>query len=69
MVKGGKDMTSTVTFTLSQEDSTTLEIGLLKLQSYLLNDKKNIKKKADREAEVFKYLHLYEKIRNTRCGY
>ena len=62
-------MTSTVTFTLSQEDSTTLEIGLLKLQSYLLNDKKNIKKKADREAEVFKYLHLYEKIRNTRCGY
>ena len=62
-------MTSTVTFTLSQEDSTTLEIGLLKLQSYLLNDKKNIKKKVDREAEVFKYLHLYEKIRNTRCGY
>jgi len=62
-------MSSTVTFTLSQEDSTTLEIGLLKLQSYLLNDKKNIKKKVDREAEVFKYLHLYEKIRNTRCGY
>ena len=62
-------MKSTVTFTLSQEDSTTLEIGLLKLQSYLLNDKKNIKKKVDREAEVFKYLHLYEKIRNTRCGY
>ena len=62
-------MISTVTFTLSQEDSTTLEIGLLKLQSYLLNDKKNIKKKVDREAEVFKYLHLYEKIRNTRCGY
>ena len=62
-------MSSTVTFTLSQEDSTTLEIGLLKLQSCLLNDKKNIKKKVDREAEVFKYLHLYEKIRNTRCGY
>ena len=62
-------MNSTVTFTLSQEDSTTLEIGLLKLQSYLLNDKKNIKKKVNREAEVFKYLHLYEKIRNTRCGY
>ena len=62
-------MSSTVTFTLSQEDSTTLEIGLLKLQSYLLNDKKNIKKKVDREAEVFKYLHLYEKIRETRCGY
>ena len=62
-------MSSTVTFTLSQEDSTTLELGLLKLQSYLLNDKKNIKKKVDREAEVFKYLHLYEKIRNTRCGY
>ena len=47
----------------------TLEIGLLKLQAYLLNDKKNIKKKTDRESEVFKYLHLYEKIRETRCGY
>tara|TARA_R100000654_G_scaffold1322_1_gene4837 strand:- start:164 stop:310 length:147 start_codon:yes stop_codon:yes gene_type:complete len=47
----------------------TLEIGLLKLQAYLFNDKKNIKKKADREAEVFKYLHLYEKISETRCGY
>ncbi len=62
-------MNKTVTFTLSKEDSITLEIGLLRLQSYLLNDKKNISKKADREAEVFKYLHLYEKIRNTRCGY
>ena len=62
-------MNKTVTFTLSKEDSMTLEIGLLRLQSYLLNDKKNIRKKADREAEVFKYLHLYEKIRNTRCGY
>ena len=62
-------MNKTVNFTLSQEDSMTLEIGLLKLQTYLFNDKKNIKKKADREAEVFKYLHLYEKIRETRCGY
>ena len=62
-------MNKTVTFTLSKEDSMTLEIGLLRLQAYLLNDKKNISKKADREAEVFKYLHLYEKIRNTRCGY
>ena len=62
-------MNKTVSFTLSQEDSMTLEIGLLKLQAYLLNDKKNIKKKTDREAEVFKYLHLYEKIRETRCGY
>ena len=62
-------MNKTVTFTLSKEDSMTLEIGLLKLQAYLLNDKKNIRKKADRESEVFKYLHLYEKIRNTRCGY
>ena len=59
-------MNKTVTFTLSKEDSITLEIGLLRLQAYLLNDKKNISKKADREAEVFKYLHLYEKIRNTR---
>ena len=62
-------MNKTVTFTLSKEDSMTLEIGLLRLQAYLLNDKKNIRKKADRESEVFKYLHLYEKIRNTRCGY
>ena len=62
-------MNKTVTFTLSKKDSMTLEIGLLRLQAYLLNDKKNISKKADREAEVFKYLHLYEKIRNTRCGY
>jgi len=62
-------LNKTVTFTLSKEDSMTLEIGLLKLQAYLLNDKKNIRKKADRESEVFKYLHLYEKIRNTRCGY
>ena len=62
-------MNKTVTFNLSKEDSMTLEIGLLKLQAYLLNDKKNIRKKADRESEVFKYLHLYEKIRNTRCGY
>ena len=62
-------MNKTVTFTLSKEDSMTLEIGLLRLQAYLLNDKKNISKKADRESEVFKYLHLYEKIRNTRCGY
>ena len=62
-------MNKTVTFTLSKEDSMTLEIGLLRLQAYLLNDKKNISKKSDREAEVFKYLHLYEKIRNTRCGY
>jgi len=59
-------LNKTVTFTLSKEDSITLEIGLLRLQAYLLNDKKNISKKADREAEVFKYLHLYEKIRNTR---
>ena len=62
-------MNKTVTFTLSKEDSMTLEIGLLRLQAYLLNDKKNIRKKADRESEVFKYLHLYEKIRETRCGY
>jgi len=62
-------LNKTVTFTLSKEDSMTLEIGLLRLQAYLLNDKKNISKKADRESEVFKYLHLYEKIRNTRCGY
>jgi len=62
-------LNKTINFTLSQEDSMTLEIGLLKLQAYLFNDKKNIKKKADREAEVFKYLHLYEKISETRCGY
>ena len=62
-------MNKTVTFTFSKEDSINLEIGLLKLQAYLLNDKKNISKKDDREAEVFKYLHLYEKIRETRCGY